>query len=125
MKARARLVLLLGFLLGGTPAIAQHGMLKGKAQDRTLSPLADVRITLVDSMSDTIATTLATADGRYELNEVRAGTYTLVAEQAGYELLTQKGIQVHLNKITFIDMTLTRNGNTRAKGNVCNWRRKG
>jgi hypothetical protein len=125
MKAMARAYLLLGLMPGGTPVVAQYGMCQGKAKDRTLSPLADVRITLVDSMSDTIATTLSTADGRYELNEVRAGTYTLVAEQAGYELLTQKGIQVHLNTITFIDMTLTRNGNTPAKGNVCNWRRKG
>jgi len=80
MKAMARAYLLLGLMLGGTPVVAQYGMCQGKAKDRTLSPLADVRITLVDSMSDTIATTLSTADGRYELNEVRAGTYTLVAE---------------------------------------------
>ncbi len=78
-----------------------HGKVKGQITTSDGAPAADVNITLKNSKYNTSTND----DGSFELNRVKANTYTLQISLTGYETSEQE-INVADNETTTISLQL-------------------
>lgn len=70
---------------------------------RTGRPVADARITLLDTDGVPVATAVTTDDGRYTLTDLAPGAYTLVA--AGYPPVSSRAVLDHADT-SIVDLEL-------------------
>ncbi len=95
--------LVLGLLLGLTPAQAQTGTIAGVVVD------AETGETLVGANVALRGTTTGTAtdlDGRYRIRDLAPGTYDVVVSFVGFQGKTVTGVEVEGGETTTLDVTL-------------------
>jgi TonB-linked SusC/RagA family outer membrane protein len=102
-RASMKFAMALSFLLCATVARAQAGRITGTVIDSSAgSPVSGINIAV-------IGTTLGAVtgdNGRYNINGVAPGTYTLEARRLGYAPVRRAGVVVTSGQTTTIDFTV-------------------
>jgi EmrB/QacA subfamily drug resistance transporter len=65
--------------------LSGNAVLRGSVRTADGEPLAGALITLTDGQGDVAASATSAPDGRFELEELFSGTYTLAAQAEGYQ----------------------------------------
>ncbi|WP_161557384.1 TonB-dependent receptor [Acidisarcina polymorpha] len=101
------------------PALAQsvRGSLSGNVLDPSGAAIPGAKITVVDPNTGVTRETLSSAEGSYRLPELNLGSYDVTASAAGFSIQVQHGVQITIDNITSLDMTL-RTGNVESVVNV-------
>ena len=102
-KVLFRLSVLLLFFVSASAIYAQTGIIKGTIVDaKTKEPLIGASV-LVEGTTNGAAADL---DGNFVINNVSAGTHTLVASYVAYQPVTKTGIAVETNRETVVDFEM-------------------
>ncbi len=106
---KARVLLLLTFLLPALPAHAQKdaGAFVGIVHDASGAALAGVAITAKDLDRGTISTATTNNAGEYVLEPVKVGSYTISAEKTGFSKIVSTPITLSVQQRAVFDVTLT------------------
>ena len=97
-------------LLLAAPAASAQGVsseVNGSVRDEAGAVIAGATIRLVDNATKSEVTSVANADGKYIFVSVRPGTYTIVAEQAGFKRQEIQSVKVDVGVPATINFTLT------------------
>ncbi|MDD2607947.1 carboxypeptidase-like regulatory domain-containing protein, partial [Lascolabacillus sp.] len=95
-----RLSVLMLFLVISLTALAQTGTIKGIIKDaKTNEPLIGASV-LVEGTTNGAAADL---DGNYVIQNVAAGTHTLIVSYVSYNQITHTGVVVESNSETVLD----------------------
>lgn len=102
---RRLLLLILMPLLCASFAHAQTGEIQGKVTDaETGETLPFVNVAI--DIGGNLVGTATDFDGIYSLNSVRPGAYTITFSSVGYQSQKIEGVQVNVDKTTFLDAQL-------------------
>jgi uncharacterized protein YfaS (alpha-2-macroglobulin family) len=88
-----------------------HGRVRGADDD----PLAGALLTLTDVRGEVVGSTFSAADGRYDLRELFAGSYTLAGRAAGHQPVA---LTVHLGDGAVVEQDVALVGGARVRGVV-------
>ncbi len=110
-KLRLRSVLwsLLPLLLTLVPGAlaAQEGALAGTVRaSETAEPLASVQVQLLDAGEDVVAGALTSSSGRYRIDGIPAGTYTVSFDLPGRATVRRPGIRVQAGSTTDLSVAM-------------------
>ena len=97
MKSFGRIVVVIaGLVLAAIPAGAQdyRGRLQGAILDTSQGFLPGVSVTLVNTATAVSVTRVTDAEGRYVIDFVDPGIYTISAELPGFKKATQQNVRV-------------------------------
>jgi TonB-dependent Receptor Plug Domain. len=98
-----RLSLISVFFFSFSAIFAQSGTIKGKIRDaKTNEPLIGASV-LVKGTANGAAADL---DGNFVINNITAGTHTLIASYVAYQTVTQEGVVVESTKETIVDLLM-------------------
>lgn len=107
MKYFKFLVLFLFFTISLPAQLQPEGSIKGRVTDsRELFPLTGVSVSVKGKNSGTYTDT----DGKFELRNLPAGSYTLVLSYVGYEKITKTDVIVRPDRITYVDIEMNPGG---------------
>ena len=102
-KVLFRLSVLLLFFVSASAIYAQTGTIKGTIVDaKTKEPLIGASV-LVEGTTNGAAADL---DGNFVINNVSAGTHSLIASYVAYQPVTKTGIAVETNRETVVDFEM-------------------
>ena len=127
------------------PVLAQNVALVGTARDAQQSAMPNVVITLTNMETGVSQSTRTDTEGNYEFQVVRPGSYSLKAQQAGFQTFVQNSFVLRVDSIAknntikeraelqFCAEAFNRRGATWAVRGSCNsagslsfeWERKG
>src|SRR2546425_5033760 len=113
-KNRLSLITLacLGCLLAATailqPVEAQvlYGSLVGNVKDPSQAAVPGATVTITNQLTNASRETITTDEGVYSFATVQTGTYTLKVSLPGFKEFKQTDVQVTLNNVTRVDVTL-------------------
>ena len=107
--ARRRLwVLLLLFgLLGPLPAAAQESGVVGTVRDTSGAVVAGTDITLTNTQTGESRRATTNDDGQYAIPSVRAATYQLTAEKAGFQKHVVDDLKLEVELVRTVDVVLS------------------
>jgi hypothetical protein len=88
-----------------------RGEITGTVEDPSGAVVANARILLTNAATGVRTTTKSTNTGTYVFDNLIPGTYTIEAEQSGFEKYVVDGVQVHVQQVLTVDIHL-------ATGNV-------
>ena len=102
------IVLSLTLLLIGQQLIAQsdRGTVTGTVVDAAAAVIPGAALTLINTGTGAVYTTVTTETGNYTVPSLPVGTYTLTAARQGFSKYVQEGIQVQVAVSLRIDVTL-------------------
>jgi hypothetical protein len=103
------LALLLAFTVlfaAGAFAQASGGGLHGRVSDETGGALPGVTITVTNPDTGFSRTTVTGSDGAYNFTVLPVGTYTLVADLAGFSAVTNKNVGINVATDRALNITL-------------------
>lgn len=83
------------------------GGVTGTVTDPTGAVVPGVKVTLTNSSTSVTETTQSTATGTYSFSGIRPATYTLRAEQRGFQTFIDKGLEIHVQQTATVDIPLT------------------
>ncbi|MBZ5526684.1 MAG: TonB-dependent receptor [Acidobacteriia bacterium] len=106
--------LLLAVLLAAPMGMAQStgGRIRGTVMDSSGGAVASVKVTLTNEATGAKREVQSSGDGEYMFLEVPVGTYQVEAQQAGFKKYVRKGIELRLNEVLALDITLQVGGST-------------
>ncbi len=112
--SRVRLIALvcLGFLLAAAatlqPVEAQvlYGSIVGNVKDPSQAAVPGATVTITNQLINASRETITSDEGVYSFPTVQTGTYTLKVSLPGFKEFKQTDVQVTLNTVTRIDLTL-------------------
>lgn len=114
MRARKVFCVLMGLLLAGALGSAttalygqvDRGAITGTVHDPTgaVVPGATVAVTQTETKQSVTLTT--DNSGSYTANLLRVGTYSVAAEMAGFQKIVRQNIEVSVNQVATVDLTL-------------------
>jgi hypothetical protein len=87
-------------------AQSDRGTITGTVSDPGNAVVPNVAVTARNLENGSIDKTVTTATGDYTIPSVRAGTYELTVEAAGFERFVQRGIGVQVAQVSRIDVIL-------------------
>ena len=90
----------------GLFAQVDTGGVTGTVTDPTGAVVPGVKITLTNNATSIAETTVSTSTGTYSFSGIRPATYTLRAEQHGFQAFVSKGLEVHVQQIATVDIAL-------------------
>jgi len=105
MTKNSALFIIFSFILFGfiSQAYAQYGKISGKITDvETEQPLIGADVTAVGTAKGGFAN----EDGQYFILNLRPGTYKIKAHMVGYKTVIKTGVNISINKTTFLDFEL-------------------
>src|SRR2546425_5851671 len=113
-KNRLSLITLacLGCLLAATailqPVEAQvlYGSLVGNVKDPSQAAVPGATVTITNQLTNASRETITTDEGVYSFATVQTGTYTLKVSLPGFKEFKQTDVQVTLNNVSRVDVTL-------------------
>ena len=82
------------------------GGVTGTVTDRSGAVVPGVKVTLTNNATSVVETTESTATGTYSFSGMRPATYTLRAEQRGFQTFIDKGLEVHVQQTATVDIPL-------------------
>jgi len=82
------------------------GRVSGTIQDTSGAVVANARISITNQSTSISQSVNSGSSGAYFFEAVNPGTYTLTVEASGFERHISRGVQVHLQQNTSIDVTL-------------------
>ncbi len=82
------------------------GGVTGTVTDPTGAVVPGAKITLANNATSVTETTVSTATGTYSFSGMRPATYTLRAEQHGFQTFVSKGLEIHVQQIATVDIPL-------------------
>ena len=107
---RAHLFLLLVFIatLGCSSLLAQvdRGAIVGTVSDASGAVVPGASVTVTNTATNQAARFSTNASGYYEAPLLRIGTYTVTVEKEGFRKLQQPGVEVGVNQVVRVDLTL-------------------
>ncbi len=100
-------VVLLSLLVAG-PANGQllQGSLTGIVLDPTNATVPDAEVSILHTLTGHSRTTLTNGAGQYSFPTVDTGTYDVTVTKDGFRALVQEGVEVSINNVTRVDVTL-------------------
>lgn len=106
-----RMRLLLAFMsLAVLPALAAAqatgGSIRGTITDSSGAVVADAAVTAVNDATGVKLGTVSNAEGIYAFPVLAPGSYTLTAEHPGFKKAVRKGVEIQLNQVARIDLSL-------------------
>ena len=106
--------MLLAVLLIAPMGLAQStgGRIRGTVMDSSGGAVAAVKVTLTNEANGAKREVQSSGDGEYMFLEVPVGTYQVEAQQAGFKKYVRKGIELRLNEVLGLDITLQVGGAT-------------
>jgi len=87
--------------------LSQTATLTGRATDSSGLVVPQVRIAVTNEGTAQTIAVESNLDGYYTAAPLLPGVYTVVAQKAGFATITQKGLQVVVNQVARLDLTLT------------------
>src|SRR6185437_10449684 len=90
----------------GLFAQVDTGGVTGTVTDPTGAVVPGVKVTLTNNATSVAETTQSTATGTYSFSGMRPATYTLRAEQRGFQTFIDKGLEIHVQQTATIDIHL-------------------
>jgi hypothetical protein len=82
------------------------GGVTGTVTDPSGAAVPGAKVTLTNNATSLVETTESTATGTYTFSGVRPATYTLRAEQRGFQTFIDKGLEIHVQQTATIDIPL-------------------
>jgi EmrB/QacA subfamily drug resistance transporter len=95
--------------------LAGSARLQGRVRGADDEPLPGALLTLTDVQGEVAASAFSAADGRYELRELFAGTYTLAGQATGHQPVA---VTVHLGDGAVVEQDVVLVGGARVRGVV-------
>jgi len=91
-----------------TPAPAQvsNGTILGVVKDPSGAAVPNAKVTVTNTDTNEIRTTVAEQDGSYRLPALRAGNYSVKTEVQGFKTVTQAGLVVEVAQELVVNPTL-------------------
>ncbi|HKQ75120.1 MAG TPA: TonB-dependent receptor [Blastocatellia bacterium] len=83
-----------------------NGSLRGRVTDTKGAAVAGATVTLTNTSNNIIQTATAGEDGSYSFARVVPGSYSIVAEKAGFKQTRRGDLAVAINEAAVADMTL-------------------
>jgi hypothetical protein len=83
-----------------------RGTITGRVVDNSGGRLPGTTITATNVATNGSSTATANNDGSYTIPYLTSGTYTVVAELAGFKKLVRENIQIHIGDRLTLDLTL-------------------
>lgn len=108
-RARGLLLSALAFLfplLVAAPAAAQQGELAGTVRSADGAALESVRVEVVDADGGSTAAVTTGTSGAFRVEELPAGSYTVVFELPGWETVRRRGVDVRTGEATTLSVTM-------------------
>src|SRR5579883_263070 len=87
--------------------LATTTALVGTVSDTNGAMIPDAKVTALNTGTGDNYTANTNAEGNYNIQFVRAGTYTISVEKSGFQKLQKTGVVVEENQIVRNDLTLT------------------
>ena len=90
------------------PATAQdfRGGVAGTVTDATGGVLPGVSVTITNEATAVAQSLVTDGEGRYRVQYLNAGNYTVTAQLDGFKTLTKKGVTVRVGEVVAVDMSL-------------------
>lgn len=92
---------------GRSWAQAVNANLLGTVKDQTDASIPNATVTITENKSGASKTATTNASGNYDFEAIQPGTYTITAQQNGFNKAVAKDVQVDVNSSVRIDLTLT------------------
>jgi outer membrane receptor protein involved in Fe transport len=101
-------VLIIGYLLAGSGAVAQtsKGILVGVARDASGAVVPNARVTIIGNSDGDTRTIATRSDGSYRLEALNPETYTLTVQLPGFEGFKANNVIVEPSLVTSYDIKL-------------------
>src|SRR5258708_4978470 len=98
----------LSFLLcSGLPVFSQtFGEITGEVHDSSGAVIAGATITVTNTGTNAVRTTISNDSGVYSFPALPPGTYTVRSEKAGFKNVSRTGIQLQVQQVARIDFEL-------------------
>ncbi|HLJ45889.1 MAG TPA: carboxypeptidase-like regulatory domain-containing protein, partial [Bryobacteraceae bacterium] len=100
------LLLTLRIPIAAYAQLASTTSLVGTVTDSAKASMAGVEILAANEATRETYNTTTNANGYFEIQFVKVGTYTISAHQAGFETMKKTGIIVEANQIVRTDFTM-------------------
>ncbi|PYT18427.1 MAG: TonB-dependent receptor, partial [Acidobacteria bacterium] len=85
---------------------AVNGSLLGTVTDSSGGSIPNAKVTITETNTGVSRSVTTNESGNYSFSDVPPGTYTVVAEQAGFKRASRAGVDVIVNTTVRIDLTL-------------------
>jgi len=85
---------------------AVNGSLLGTVTDSSGGSIPNAKVSITETNTGVSRSVTTNESGNYSFSEVPPGTYTVVAEQAGFKRASRAGVDVIVNTTVRIDLTL-------------------
>ena len=85
---------------------ATSAAIRGTITDASSAVVANVAVTAVNDATGIKLATLSNHEGIYGFPVLTPGAYTIAAELSGFKKAVRKGVEVQLNQVARIDLTL-------------------
>src|SRR5260370_11521608 len=92
--------------VGACAQIATTTSLVGTVIDSSGKGIPNARVKVTETGTGDTHNTATNAQGYYAVEFVRVGVYSVTVEQAGFQTVTKKGIEVSINQTVRTDFTL-------------------
>ena len=106
LRSFSRAVCLTALLSVALLGQSDRGTITGTIADPANAVVPGAKVTVKNSETGTVATTLTTPTGNYTLVSLPAGVYELTVEAPGFKKTTQTGVQVQVAQISRLDISL-------------------
>ncbi len=95
-------------LLASPPVLAQvdRGGIVGAVNDPSGARVPGAEVTITNLATNQSVKVLTDESGNYSANLLRIGTYSVMAEIQGFQKVVEPGVQVGVNQIVRVDLTL-------------------
>ncbi|HET9802236.1 MAG TPA: carboxypeptidase-like regulatory domain-containing protein, partial [Candidatus Acidoferrum sp.] len=87
-------------------AQAVDGTLLGTVNDSSGAPIANVKITLIETNTNVSRTAQSNESGNYVFADLPPGTYRVTAEMTGFKRASRSGVDVLVNTTVRVDLDL-------------------
>ena len=92
--------------LGPAHAQVASGSLLGVVNDQSSAVVADVKITATHEATGFSRSVLTGSSGQYRIDDLIPGSYTVIAEKAGFRSVTANGVLLEVNQKGRLDLKL-------------------
>ncbi|MEO7652952.1 MAG: carboxypeptidase-like regulatory domain-containing protein, partial [Bryobacteraceae bacterium] len=107
MFARLLIILLaLAAIIPTARAQVLYGSLVGTVTDSSGAPVADARVTLLNSVTGQERQTATSEAGYYNFSTLTPGSYNLTVERAGFSQAVRQALAVVINGVLRVDVAL-------------------